>query len=244
MADPILKIGQSGLETTEEKVRALTNRIVNAETPGFKGSDVIIRSFPVELHNAQNRLQAEDPRIDGTFYDQSAGPLNRTGNQLDLAIGGNGFFAILAPFGEGYTRDGRFALDSEGRLVTVANQYPLLGKNGPIVVTPGSKIDISQSGDVRVGEVIIDRIRVVDFQDKKNLETVNGTIFKNPSAAVAAVDVDTPRIAQGFVETSNVSEVNAMMDLVVLNRIYNMDAKIVSVRDQIMSKALEMGKVQ
>ena len=170
MTDPILKIGQSGLETTDERVKSLVNKMVNAETPGFKGSDVVIRSFPLELEAAQKKISAEQPQVEGTFYSQLKGSLVRTGGVTDFALGSDGFFVLSCPWGEGYTRDGRFTVDNEGKLVSTAGNFPLLGQNGPIIIPPGSAIELSQTGEIRVDGTVVDRIRVVIL---KNFRTSN-----------------------------------------------------------------------
>jgi flagellar basal body rod protein FlgG len=244
MTDPILKIGQGGLETTEEKIKALTNRMVNAETPGFKGSDVVVRSFPLELAQAEKRLQAEQPQVEGTFINHTRGSLIRTGNQTDLALGADGFFVILCPWGEGYTRDGRFEVDAQGRLVSTVGKYPLLGQSGPIMVNPGSDLTISQVGEVKSDQAVSDRIRVVNFEKKQDLEQVSGSIFRSNSSQTALQEVGSPRLVQGYVEASNSNIVDEMMNLILLNRIYNLDTKIVSTRDGMLSRAIEMGKAQ
>lgn len=244
MTDSILGIGQSGLETTDEKVKGLMNKMVHAETPGFKSSDVTVRSFPLELESAQRRIQAETPKVEGTFYNHTQGSLIRTGKSTDLALGSEGFFVILCPWGEGYTRDGRFTVNAEGQLVSTVGNYPLLGQNGPIQITPGTEIEIGQDGEVRSGATVLDRIRVTNFAGKQELESVNGTIFKNPDQKLAPVEIDSPRIIAGYIEASNVNIVDQMMELIYLSRIYNLDTKIVQTRETTLTRALDMGKVQ
>ncbi|MFA4967235.1 MAG: flagellar hook basal-body protein [Candidatus Margulisiibacteriota bacterium] len=244
MTDPILSIGQSGLETTDERVKSLVNKMVNAETPGFKQSDVIVRSFPLELSAAQKKLQAEKPMVEGTFYSHIKGSLVRTGGLTDFALGSDGFFIVSCPWGEGYTRDGRFTVNSQGQLVSTVGNFPLLGQSGPISVPPDAAIEVSQNGEITLNGTPVDRIRVVNFENLQNLEPVNGSIFKNPASDLNPIEVDSPRIVQGYVESSNANIVDQMMELIVVNRLYNMDAKIVSTRDQMMNKALDMGKMQ
>lgn len=239
-----MRIGQSGLETTDEKVKSLMNKMVNAETPGFKGSEVVVRSFPLELQAAEKKLQSEEPRVEGTFYNHIKGSLMRTGGKTDLALGSDGFFVVLGQWGEGYTRDGRFTLDSEGKLISTVGKFPLLGQNGPIIIPPGTSIEISQNGEVRAGDNLIDRIRVVNFDSLQDLESVNGSIFKNPEGRLNPIEVESPRIVQGYIEASNVNVIDQMMELIYLNRIYNIDTKIVQTRDANLSRALEMGKIQ
>ena len=244
MSDSILEIGAAGLDTTDEKVKSLVNRMVNAETPGFKSSDVTIRSFPVELQAAEMKLQSQKPQIEGTFYNHAQGSLNRTGKQTDLAIGASGFFVILCPWGEGYTRDGRFSIDDQGRVVTTAGNYPLLGKSGPITVNPGSAIDVSETGEIKSDSQSYGTVRIVDFDGKQALESVNGVIFRDVEGKLPVKEVENPRIVQGYVEGSNAEVVDQMIDLIALTRIYNNDAKIISTRDQSMTKAMDIGKVQ
>ena len=244
MADPILEIGAAGLETTDEKVKSLVNRMVNAETPGFKSSDVSVRSFPLELESAQQRIGSQKPAVDGTYYDHSQGTLIRTGKPTDLALESSGFFVVSCPWGEGYTRDGRFTVDKDGRMVSTVGNYPLLSNSGPVVVDPNIPISISEIGELKQDTTSLGKIRVVDFSDKQALESVNGVIFRDPSKTAAANEISNPQIIQGFIEGSNAKAVDQMVDLIQLSRIYNMDAKIVSVRDGIMTKANEIGKMQ
>lgn len=242
--DPILRIGEAGLETTDQKVKALMNRMVNAETPGFKGSDVVIRSFPLELAAAQQKIESQKPQVEGTFYSHVQGSLIRTGRPLDMALGADGFFCVMGDWGEGYTRDGRFTLDAEGKLVTTAGGYPVLGRSGPIYLPPGSEVSITENGEVHSEGQHIDIIRVVKFDSKAELQSLNGSVFRDPSSRLVLSEVASPRIVQGYVEASNVNIVDDMMQLVYLNRLYNIDAKIVATRDTILSRANEMGRVQ
>ena len=242
--DPILRIGEAGLETTDQKVRALMNRMVNAQTPGFKSSDVIVRSFPLELEAAEDKLQSQQPQVDGTFYNHIQGSLIRTGKPTDFALGADGFFVILGDWGEGYTRDGRFSVDPEGRLVTTVGNFPVLGQSGPIIIPPGSDINVAEGGEIRADGQLLDNLRVVNFDRKQELESLNGSIFRDPGNRLLMTEVTAPRIVQGYVEASNVNIVDEMMQLIYVNRVYNMDTKIVSTRDSILSRAIEMGKVQ
>lgn len=243
MSDPILEIGGAGLETTDEKVKSLVNRMVNSETPGFKSSDVTIRSFPLELRAAEQRINSQVPKIDGTFYNHVQGSLIRTGKSTDLAIGSTGFFVVLCPWGEGYSRDGRFTIDKNGNLLTTIGNYPLVGQNGPIVVNPSSQILVLETGEIQADGKTIDRIRVVDFENKQALESVNGVVFKDTQQNLAVQEIDNPRMIQGYIEASNAEIIEQMIDLIVLSRLYDQNTKIVSYRDQALTRALEMGKM-
>ncbi|MBI5700667.1 flagellar hook basal-body protein [Candidatus Saganbacteria bacterium] len=244
MSDSILEIGNSGLETTDEKVKSLINRMVNADTPGFKSSDVTVRSFPMELDAAEKKIKTQKPQVDGTFYNFDQGSLIRTGKNTDLSIAGSGFFVVLGEWGEGYTRDGRFTVNSEGRLVTTTGNLPLLGQNGPISIPLNSGIVVLENGEIRADKVTIDKIRVVDFEDKASLSSINGIIFKQSSNLQPVKEVETPKILQGFIESSNAKAVDQMVELISLSHLYNLNTKVISTRDASMSRAIEMGKSQ
>lgn len=244
MSDQILKIGAEGLESTDDKVESLVNRMVNAETPGFKSSDITVRSFPLELQIAEEKLSTKVPKVDGTFYNFAQGPLVRTGKITDLAIGNNGFFVLLCPWGEGFSRDGRFSIDKDGKVVTTAGNYQLLGNNGPIVVSSGSNIEVTDTGEIRENSQLIDKIRVVDFENKQALESVNGVIFKDSSGNMIKKEIDNPKIVQGYIEASNANVIDQMIDMIYLSRIYGTLTKLISTRDGTMSQAISIGKSQ
>lgn len=244
MSDPVMEIGESALEASDEKFKSLVNRMVNAETPGFKSSDVTIRSFPIELEIADKKLNAQQPKVEGVYYDHSQGALIKTGRSTDLALAGEGFFVIMGGWGEGYTRDGRFLVNKDGILVTAAGNHPVLGQNGTITVNPASKIEVSQNGEIKADSAVVDKLRVVDVSGKQNLESVNGVIFKAPATNIEVKEIDNARIVQGYIESSNTRSNDLYRDMIVINREYNMANKILSIRDQTLGKDMEIGKVQ
>jgi flagellar basal body rod protein FlgG len=242
LTDRIFNIGGSGIEAADERVKSLMNNMVNAETPGFKKSDVVQSSFPMELEAAERRVGTMRPRIDTAYYDHAPGALIRTGSPTDMAIGGDGFFVIQTPWGEGYTRDGRFALNKEGQLVSTSGGHLVLGSRGPIVVPPGSRLEISSSGEIKVDGNYVDSVRVVDVVDKNVLESVSGSVFRAKATAGVVREIEGPRIIQGYVESSNVSMVDEMMNLVMISRLYGVNTKLIQTRDANLSRALEMGR--
>ncbi|MEK7376976.1 MAG: flagellar hook basal-body protein [Candidatus Margulisiibacteriota bacterium] len=247
MADRILEIGRRGLETTDEKVKAMMNNIVNAQTPGFRKTDLQITSFPAALEKAKNKVEGEPsamlPKVAGVYQDKTHGALLRTGSATDLAVAGDGYFVLQGSAGELFTRDGRFTLDENGVLTSVAGKNPVMGQGGPIAVIPGSRVDITQDGDVKSDGVAIDRIRIVKFEDQSKLESINNVMFKLPENGGAHYTVDeNPRVLQGYTEASNVNIMDEMMQMIYLQRIYGMDAKIVQTRDASLSRSLEMGR--
>ncbi len=241
MADRILEVGGAGLDGADARVKALMSNMVNSETPGYRKTDVIIKSFPTYLDEAQRRSTTQVPRIEGTYYDQSPGTLLRTGNKTDIAIGGEGFFEIEIPTGKGYTRDGRFAVDQNGKLVTVAGNYPVVGLEGPVVITPGSDIEFEGDGRIMSQDFQVNSVKVVNFSDKSALKPFTGSIFKVDGQTNTEINAN-PRIVSGYVEASNVNIIEEMMNLIYLSHAYSNNAKIVTNRETMLTRAMEMGK--
>ena len=242
MTDRIFEIGGAGLESTDQKVRKLMDNLVNSEVPGYKKSEAAVRGFPLELEAASQRLSAIKPQVEGSFYSNIQGALIKTDGKLDLALGSEGFFVIAGPWGEGFTRDGRFQLDRDGRLLTVAGNFPVLGQAGPIVVNPGAEVEFTQEGEIKVDGITVDLIRVVVPEVKSELESLNGSVFKKKNVNTVVQELEKPRVIQGYIEASNVSVVDQMMEMILLERIYSLDSKIISTRDGNLSRALELGR--
>lgn len=247
MEDKILQISASGIDVVEARYKKLVENMVGARVPGYRTADVLSRAFPLYLETAEtNAVRGGDKvQIDGMYLNPTPGMLQYTGIATDVAIEGDGFLVVQGDWGDGYTRDGRFILDKEGRMVTVAGNFPVLGKNGPIVVVPGSAIKIDQIGQVIVAGEVVDQLRVVKITDMQNLNTVTGSVFSSgEQEGTAAVIMETPRVIQGYIETSNANIVSLMADLIQLSKIHGIDTKMIQARDQLLSKAVQMGQIQ
>ena len=242
MSDRIFDIGGAGIDAADERVKSMMNNLVNAETPGFRKTDVVQKAFPLELEAAEKRLSTMKPMVEAAYYDHLHGALVRTGNPTDMAIGGDGFFVVAAPWGDGYTRDGRFIVNNNGELVSLSGNYQLMGQKGPIVVPPGSSITISNAGEVKVGDVVVDRIRVVQVPDTATLDSVSGAMFRATDSTVNIEEVSSPNMIQGYVESSNVSMMDEMMNMVTISHLYDVNVKLIQTRDASLASADTMGK--
>ena len=210
----------SRMMTTSRQVDVIANNIANATTPGFESLHLasaawIDRMQGVSAPPGGDTLAYAESR--GTWRNTQAGPVRETGNPLDLAITGQGYFTVQTPNGPRLTRDGRFELLPNG---TIANGsgHPLLSTNGKPIILPtnGGSPTIAADGTISVRQpggtnTVVGRIGVVNVANQQQLRTVGGNLF---AAGTKPTAVATPQIVQGALEGSNVqpvTEITAMM---------------------------------
>ncbi len=178
------------------------------------------------------------------FYRWRAGPIVETSNPLDfyLDASSRGFFQVLVPTGLGYTRDGRFTMTLNRKLVMVAGGYPVLGERGEIYLPPGNEVAVSNTGMIYVDGSPVDRMKVVLFTDKglEALDTLNGSIFYLTKAD-AEVDTQTPfQVRQGFIEQNNVLKA-LIGDVTMANRTYEATSKAGRSITKMMNSVIQLG---
>ncbi|PZW46724.1 flagellar basal-body rod protein FlgF [Humitalea rosea] len=191
----------------------LANNMANADTPGFQAQRPIYASY---ASRSQEQGSADARSSDyiwdrATYRDTAAGPVQQTGNPLDIAISGEGLFVVETPRGERYTRAGHFTLDATGRVVTQAGEPVLNGTGQPLTVAPGDgRLSVAGDGTLSSENGPIGRFRVVRFEDPQRLQAEGNRLF---AAADPPIDVDRPALLQGVVEGSNVSPIMEMTRL-------------------------------
>jgi flagellar basal-body rod protein FlgF len=206
----------AGLQSRMQALDLMANNLANVNTTGFKGQEAMFRSMVQQAGsgNAMNQAVNDYGVVSGTALDLSAGNIEATGNDLDLAIEGKGFFPVRTAAGVRYTRNGRFQLTSQGQLVT-ADGDPVIGSGGPITL-PAGKISISGDGTVSVNGAVAGQLKLVDFAPGAGLRAEGASYF-NPDNATAVPAMEA-NIRQGALEASNVSSVGAAVGLVALQR--------------------------
>jgi flagellar basal-body rod protein FlgF len=197
----------------------VANNLANANTVGYKAQNEFYRSFDNSLNN-NTRLSSLNHAINdfgligGAHIDLSAGSLQTTGNDTDLAIDGQGFFSVQTKGGVRYTRNGNFRLNAQRQLVD-AQGDGLLGEQGPITL-PDGKLNISDDGTVSVDGAIVDKLQVVDFPPNTPIVPEGSADFTAPSGS--AVPADSAQIRQGMLESSNSDPVSSAVALINLQR--------------------------
>lgn len=213
----------AGMISQRERLDVVANNLANVNTTAFKRSQPISRGFYQVFAEEIDRfpslrgssmIPGGGSALDATAEDFSSGSIIDTGNPLDVAIDGPGFFVIRTPAGERYTRAGSFTLNSNGQIVT-RDGYPVLGQQGAIV-TRGETVTISPGGDVMVDGDPAERLRIVDFPKPYKLSRYGRDLYgAAEEVRAAAAPVATPSLRAGALERSNVNtieELAAMMD--------------------------------
>lgn len=181
-------------------------------------------------------------RADEVFTSFEQGPLNQSGNPLDAAFQGKGFFAIETPKGERYTRNGEFTLDAEGYLTTKEG-YKVLGQNGYIQIE-GKNIIINEKGQIYSDENEIDTLKLVDFNDYKLLQKDGEALFGDASGDPANMKAAEGLILQGFSEASNVNSIKQMVEMITVLRSYEANQKVIKTHDELLGKSVnEIGRL-
>ncbi len=173
--------------------------------------------------------------------DLRQGPIVQTGNSLDLAIEGEGFFVVDTPQGTRYTRSGNFTINSDGVLST-AGGFPVMGTGGALAISGENRV-VSEDGTLIVDSASVGSLKLVSVDDKKKLIKEGGNLFSLAEGGME-VPVEDARVTQGAVETSNVNVVAEMTMLINISRAYEAYQKVIHAMDEVSAKAInEVGKV-
>lgn len=227
--DKMLYLAMSGASQNTLAQRAHANNLANLSTSGFRRDFEQARSMPLfgDGYPARVYAMSERPATDFT-----PGSLQETGNELDVAIEGQGWLAVQAPDGsEAYVRTASMKIDALGMLRT-GSGLPVLGNAGPIAVPPQQQIEIGQDGTISIrslGEAPnvvaqVDRIKMVNPDPKSLVKGEDGMIrLKEPATQLADANV---RLTSGFLESSNVNAVAEMTSMLALARQFELHVKM------------------
>jgi flagellar basal-body rod protein FlgF len=241
-------IGYIGLSREMVLQRALTvaaNNIANIDTAGFKVEQLMQANQPgAPAKDAGLAGPAQFVLDNGLARDFSQGDLRQTGAPFDLAIAGSGFFRIQTPQGERYTRDGRFSVDAQNRLVT-GQGYPVLDDGGgeitldPLLPSP----TISLDGVVSQGNQRVAKLGVVDFPSASVLSKQGDNLYANTSNAQPTAAADA-QVRQGMLEGSNVKPVLEVTNLIQISRAYEQVSQMISTMNDLSEQTVNrLGKV-
>lgn len=233
--DNSLYIAMSGAKQTLLAQTTNANNLANAQTTGFKADLQQFRSMPVFGPGYPTRVYAMTERP-GT--EMSGGPIHTTGRDLDVAIKGEGWLAVVGKDGEqAYTRAGNLHLTTEGLLET-STGLQIMGEDGPISVPPADKVEIGSDGTISIialGDkattlTVIDRIKLVNPEQGTLEKRNDGLIYSNnPAETPVSADVS---LIQGALEGSNVNTIEAMVEMIELARNFELQTKVMKKTDE------------
>ncbi len=236
----------------------IANNLANVNTPGYQKDQIVYRSFsdelisrindPYSINTSRAEIQ-ERPKIgrvgsgvmvEGSFTIFNQGKVEDTGNPFDLAIEGNGFFAVKTKDGIKFTRNGSFTLNDEGYLVTTEGN-PVLGQRyfdeplSPIRFPRGKEVKIDREGKIWIDKEIINQLAIRDFPKPYQLTKIGRDLLEIAGTGKQARDFT---LEQGWLEKPDVSVVKEMVNLIKAFREYEANSKCVITNDQILAKAV------
>ena len=228
-----------GLFRQERRYELISNNLSNVKTPGFKKDVPIFHEvFSEALHPSLSALSM-DLEFSQTLLAQ--GEIQNSGNPLDLAIEGEGFFRVKTPEGVRYTRNGNFRLTREGILVQ-SNGFPVLSWNGEITLR-GNQIAVEKDGVIKVDGEEREKLALVTFADLKALKKEGKTLFKLEGEQEEK-EAEGTQIVQGALEGSNVNVMEEMVQMIDSLRTFQACYKIVQVQDEMNARSVnDLAKV-
>jgi flagellar basal-body rod protein FlgF len=228
-----IELAASGLDAYGEVQEVIARNLANANTVGFKKNTI---SFETIL----SQTGGVDTGSLQTNYgvDQSKGNLIYTGNTLDIAVDGDGFFTLETDKGMRYTRNGQFQLSNNGEIVTSTGSK-LLGQGGPLIVPKGgSQIAIDKLGGVKVDGKSIGKLMITNFTDLNSLVGTGDSSFAAPIESVSEDGDKKFKVAQGYLERSNVNVVMEMVDMITSVRSYEASNNVVKTFSDLMERLI------
>jgi flagellar basal-body rod protein FlgF len=216
----------TGMTTALQNQDVLAENLAFAPVPGYRQQGLSFESYiqqpPVPVREMPRApLHGARMAVHATSF--QAGPYQHTGNPLECAIQGDGFFVLEGPNGPLYTRNGQFQINAEGQLVSHSG-YPVRGSSGTFrIPSNAARINIAQDGTVAADTTQLGQLSVVSFNDPRQLVRAGPTLFEAPAGASS--QPATVTIRQGYHESSNVNVVQEMVQMIVGMRQYEAAAK-------------------
>jgi len=256
-----LWVAKTGLEAQQTNVDVISNNLANVSTNGFKRQRPVFEDLlyqTLRQPGAQSTQQTQVPsglqlgtgvRPVATARIFTTGNLQNTGNPLDLAVNGNGFFLVTLPDGSGsYTRDGAFQLDNQGQMVT-STGYPLQ----PTITIPPNAVSITIGSDGTVSVLAagataptqVGQIQLANFINPAGLQARGENLFLE-TAASGTAQTNVPgtnglgALNQGFVETSNVNVTEELVNLITAQRAFEINSRSIQSSDQMLQKLTQL----
>jgi flagellar basal-body rod protein FlgF len=244
-----LLVGLSRQMSLSHELDVVANNVANIDTTGFKADKAAFTEFLMpgardeEFAGKDRRISFVEDRA--TWIDFSPGAMQRTGNPLDVAIDGKGYFVVQTPRGQRYTRNGALGINAAGQLVT-SNGDQVLGTNGPIILQPTDRdVIISPTGIVSVRDgqgtnsAQRGQLQLVSFDGQQKLQKDGASTFMAPPDLTPTPAPTNTRVMQGVLEKSNVQPIVEMARMIEITRSYSDIAAILQQQGELRRNSLQ-----
>lgn len=248
----------TGMRNQQNRMDILSNNMANSATVGFKKEGSTNQAFDsvlaYKIKDASDGARARGigkmnlgVKIGENYTDFSQGAFHETGNTFEMALSGEGFFALEYTNKAGetstkYTRDGSFALDVQGNLVTKDGDFVLDQNGRHIRLDVQAETHIERDGTITQNGRVVTRIQVADFEDYNYLEHFGENMYQPVEGA--RMKASTAQVHSGYLEQANVTVVSEMVELISISRAYESNQKVIQTIDSTLDVAAnQLGKV-
>lgn len=236
----------SGSIAAMQRMETLTNSLAYAGNTAYKKDHVMFEAVLASVSPTTTPASELDRTPVQTLVrvetDYSAGLLGQSGNTLDFALDGDGFFVVNTPQGKAYTRQGNFHRDITGKLLTFQG-YEVLGNKGRPIILANENVQVGERGEISVDGLPQGSLDVVDFPKPYALQRAGGSLF-TADPELTPQPVTTTLVRQNFLEKSNVNSIMQMAQVLAATRDYESNLKAVRSYDEMVGKAAnELGKL-
>jgi len=242
----------SAMVMNAARQQVLSHNVANLQTPGFKQVLTTVEDFMQNqsVYTSENSLNRSvdyigtlglGTQIGAEYIDYQQGALLDTGNPLDFALEGNGFFSVKTPDGNRYTRDGRFLRDADNTLVTIEG-FQVLDDAGQAIQLPEGEISVGPDGALSVNGTAVAQLGIGVFANPDtDLQHTEGNLFTGPAASTSQ---DAARVVQGYLEGSNANPSQLMTQLVEVGRSYEAAQNMVRNQDELLGRTIaSLGRI-
>lgn len=242
----------TGMLNEQNRLDILSNNLANVTTAGYKQENTASQAFDkvlgIKIRDVSEAFNdcaigymSLGVKLGEAYTDYAQGSLRKTNGTYDMAIAGDGFFAVRyvnknGVESEKYTRDGNFRITNDGH-VTDVDGNELKTESGVLQVpVDAANISIKRDGSVYADDVYVDKIKIVDFEDYDYLEKFGNNMYTAVNGATEK-DADM-ELRQGYIEQSNVNSVREMVDMITMQRAYQAGSKAIQNADSMLDKAV------
>lgn len=223
----------------------ISNNLANSLTSGYKAMKPVFGMISTEQEGADEGGQLKNTYVSiyDTFIDFSDAAIIDSGAPFDMAIVGDGYFVVKGKEGNVYTRNGQFNVDKSNRLVTMGGEL-VQGSGGDITIdtSDGKNVSIETDGSIFLGKDLVDKVKIVDFKDKRGLRPVGRSLYNNENKNEPEITPTKYAIRQGAYEGSNVNVFREMVEMIDTMRAYESYAKLDQMFGDINTKLIDLGK--